>query len=129
MAKASWLWLLLVEQIFPNKGLHQFIPVDLADHTAGVVIVGDVGGLLGQQIADDLVHRVVALFLQSVEDGTKGAAHIILVVAGYDKFLCILVRHGVDLLGNSGYIIAQIFVYVKGQYVKIFLQRQKGNPG
>ena len=129
MAKASWLWSFLFKQIFPNQYLHQFITVNLADHAAGIIVVGDVGGILGQQIADDLVHRVVALFLQSVEDGTKGTAHIILVVAGYDKFLCILVRHGVDLLGNSGYIIAQIFVYVKGQYVKIFLQRQKGNPG
>ena len=116
-------------QIAADQLLQKLVPIQLGDHTAGVVVVGDVGGVLGQQIADDLIHRIVALFLQSVEDGTKGAAHIVLVVAGYDKFLCILVRHGVDLLGNSGYIIAQIFVYVKGQYVKIFLQRQKGNPG
>ena len=116
-------------QIAADQLLQKLVPIQLGDHTAGVVVVGDVGGVLGQQIADDLIHRIVALFLQSVEDGTKGAAHIVLVVAGYDKFLCILVRHGVDLLGNSGYIIAQIFVYVKGQYVKIFFQRQKGNPG
>ena len=116
-------------QIAADQLLQELVPIQLGDHTAGVVVVGDVGGVLSQQIADDLIHRIVALFLQSVEDGTKGTAHIIFVVAGYDKFLCILVRHGVDLLGNSGYIIAQIFVYVKGQYVKIFLQQQKGNPG
>ena len=122
MAKASWLTV-RSSQIAPDQLLQKLVPIQLADHAAGVVIVGDIGRVLGQQVAHDLVDGVIALFLQSVEDGTKGTAHIILVVAGYDKFLCILIRHGVDLLGNSGYIIAQIFVYVKGQYVKIFLQR------
>ena len=102
-------------QIAANQLLKKLVPIQLADHTAGVVVIGDVGGILGQQVAHDLVHGVVALFLQGVEHRAQDPAHIVLVIAGDDKFLCILIRHGFDLLVDIGYIIAHIFEYVKGK--------------
>ena len=98
LAKASWLWLLLVEQIFPNKGLHRLVPVDLADHRAGVVIVGDVGGIFCQEISYDLIDRVIAFFGQSLVHTTENTAHILFVVAGYGELQGGFIRHGLSLL-------------------------------
>ncbi len=56
------LGLLLVEKVLANQHLHQLVTVDLADHSPGVVVVGDVGGILSQQVANDLVDGVVAFF-------------------------------------------------------------------
>ena len=80
MAKASWLN--ESGQIAAYQFLQELVPVQLADHTAGVVVVGDIGGILGQQVANDLVNGIITLFLQSVEYGAENSAHIVLVVAG-----------------------------------------------
>ena len=86
VAKASWLGrLVLLEQIFAHQRLHQFIPVDLADHTAGIVVVGDVGGILGQQVSNDLVDGIVAFFSQGFVHTTENTAHILFIVAGYGE--------------------------------------------
>ena len=65
--------MLLMEQIVLDQSLQQLVPVHLADEGAGVVVVGDVGGILGQNIAHDLVDGVIALFLKGLiylgEDG------------------------------------------------------------
>ena len=111
-------------QIAPNQFLHQLVTIQLADHAAGIVIVGDIGGVLGQQVAHDLIDGVIALFLQSVEDGTKGTAHILFVITGNGKLNGIF-RHGFDLLMGIGYIIAHIFEYVKGKYGKISRDAKK----
>ena len=85
-------------QILTHQLLQQLVPVQLANQAAGVVVVGDIGGILGQKIADDLIDGIIALFLQRVEYRAENAAHIIPVVAGNCKFLCALVRHDIDLL-------------------------------
>ena len=51
----------LLEQVFPNQHLHQLVPVNLADHTPGTVVIGDIGGIFRQQLADDLVNGILAL--------------------------------------------------------------------
>ena len=53
-------------QITLHQLLQQLIAVDAAYQRAGVVVVGDVGGVLGQDIAHDLVDGVVALDLQRI---------------------------------------------------------------
>ena len=55
-------------QILPHEDLKKLVPVDLADQGPGVVVVGDIGGVLRENIADDLVDRIVALFLQCLID-------------------------------------------------------------
>ena len=42
-AKAQHTQFLLVEQVALHQLLEQFIPVKLADHTPGTVVIGDVG--------------------------------------------------------------------------------------
>ena len=54
---------LLVQQIILHQRLQQLVPVHLADEGAGVVVVGDIGGILGQDVTHDLVDGVVTLFL------------------------------------------------------------------
>ena len=47
-------------QIILHQSLQQLVPIHLADEGAGGVVVGDVGGVLGQDVAHDLVDGVVA---------------------------------------------------------------------
>jgi hypothetical protein len=93
-------------QIAPNQFLQQLITIQLADHAACIVVVGDIGGILGQQISDDLVDRVVTLFPQSIEHSPEDAAHIVFVVTG-DCELNGIFRHGFDLLMVDTGIISQ----------------------
>ena len=105
MAKASWLGLFFVEQILADKHLHQLVPVDFADHAAGVVVIGDVGGILGQKIAYNLVDGVVALLRQGIKHAAENTAHIFFIIAGNCEFLRILIRHGLYLPGEISVIL------------------------
>ena len=62
----GWMGLLLIEKVLANQHLHQLVPVDLADHAAGIVVVGDVGGVFGNDVAHQLIDGVVALYQQRV---------------------------------------------------------------
>ena len=86
--------------------INQLVPVQLTDHAAGIVVVGDIGGIFCQQIADDLVDGIVTLLLQSVKYRAQNPTHIVLVIAGNSEFQCVLISHGIDLLRNSGVIIS-----------------------
>ena len=44
--------------------MQQLIPVDVPDETAGVVVGGDVGGVLRKDVPYNLVNGVVALLAQ-----------------------------------------------------------------
>ena len=112
VAKASWRGSLLVKQITAHQLLEQFIPIQLADHTACIVIIGDISGVLCEQVADDLIDGVIAFFIQSIEYIPKYAAHILLVITGYGEFNSV-VRHGIDLLKMITLIITQNYVCVK----------------
>ena len=90
--------MLVVEQVFPNQNLHHFVPVDLADHAAGVVVVGDVGWVLGQKVTYNLIDGVIALFGQGIKHTPENTAHVLFVVTGYGKFQGVFFRHGLSLL-------------------------------
>ena len=47
-----------------------------ADEGAGGVVVGDVGGVLGQDVAHDLVDGVVALLLQRLVNGGQNVMNL-----------------------------------------------------
>jgi hypothetical protein len=99
VAKASWLGsLILLEQILANQRLHQLVPVNLADHAPGVVVIGDIGGVFGQKITYDLIDGVVTLLAQGIEHTPENSAHILFVVAGYGKLQGFTIRHGLSLL-------------------------------
>ena len=103
----------LLSQVLADQLLQQFVPVKLTDHAAGVVVVGDIGGILGQKIAHNLIDGIIALFLQRIEYRAKNASHILFVVTGNGKFQSALISHGIDLLGCNNGIISQ-----NGQRVK-----------
>ena len=48
--------LLIAGQIAADQFLQQFIPVNTADLTAGIVMVCNIGRILSQQVTDDLVN-------------------------------------------------------------------------
>lgn len=55
-----------VEEIVPHKLLKKLVAVQLADQTARVVVVGDVCRILGEQVTDDLVDRVITFSLSAL---------------------------------------------------------------
>ena len=67
-------------QIALYQHLQQLVPVDLADQRTGGVVVGDIGGILGENIAHDLVDGVVALLLQRLVQGGENIMHLRLLV-------------------------------------------------
>ena len=67
---------LLLLQILLNQNLQQLVTVDLADEGAGVVVVGNVSGILGEDVTNDLVDGIVALFLQCVINGGEDQADL-----------------------------------------------------
>ena len=85
-----------LEQILLDQDLHQLIPVDLADAAAGVVVIGDVGGVFGQKIADDLVDGIITFLGQGIKHTPEDPAHVLFVVAGYCEFQGIFSRHGIQ---------------------------------
>jgi hypothetical protein len=97
VAKASWLGLLIPEQITLHKLLKKLVPIKLTDHAAGIVVIRDISGIFRQQIADDLIDRIITFFVQSIEDTPENTMHILFVVAGYCKLNGIF-RHDFNLL-------------------------------
>ena len=61
----------LLSQIPPHQHLQQLITVDLADECAGTHVVGDIGGIFGENITNDLIDGVIAFFLQSPRNEIK----------------------------------------------------------
>ena len=52
----------LFKQIALYQRAQKLVAVDLADQAAGIAVVGNVGGVLGEEVAYDLVDRIVTLF-------------------------------------------------------------------
>ena len=53
-------------EIIAHQLLQQLISIQLANEGAGVIEVGDIGGILGENIAYNLVDGVVPFLLQRV---------------------------------------------------------------
>ena len=50
-------------QIILHQRLQQLVPVHPADQSPGIVVVGNVGGVLRQDVPDDLIDGIIALLL------------------------------------------------------------------
>ena len=55
-------------QITFYQNLQQFIAINLANQRARMIVVGDISGIFGQNVADDLVDWIVAFFFQCMID-------------------------------------------------------------
>ena len=76
----------LFAQIAAHERLQQLVAVELADERAGVVVIRDIGGVLRQDIADDLVDGVIALFLQCPIDGRENLMDLCVLLRGNIEF-------------------------------------------
>jgi hypothetical protein len=78
--------MLFVEQIALHQFLEHLISVQLADHAAGIVVIGDISRILSQKIANNLIDGIIALLAQGFKDGTQGALHVLFFVTGKGEF-------------------------------------------
>ena len=94
-----------IKKFFASLTLQKLVPVQFADHAAGIVVIGDIGRVLCQQVTDDLVDRVVTFFVQGVGHTPEDTVHILFVITG-NRELDGVFRHGIDLLYLINVIIA-----------------------
>ena len=73
-------------QIMRYKLLHELISVDFANQAARIVMVCDVSGVFGKKIADNLVNRVVPLFLEGIINSSQNALHLGIFVVYETEF-------------------------------------------
>ena len=66
----------LFVQIAGLQLLQQLVAVKTADEAAGVVVVGDIRRVLGEDVADELVDGIVSLFLQLVIDAHQDIVRV-----------------------------------------------------
>ena len=59
---------LLGVQVRTHQSLEQFVPVDFPDQASGIVVGGDVGGVLREDISHDLIDRIISFFVQCLID-------------------------------------------------------------
>lgn len=53
-----------LKEIIANQFLHELVPINLCDLGAGAVIVGDVSRIFTEEIAYDLVDRIIPLLAE-----------------------------------------------------------------
>ena len=82
----------LLVQIPADQNLQQLVAVDFPDQGAGIVVVGDIGGVLGKDVAHDLVDGVISLFLQCPIDGGKDLVDLRVLVHGNFKLPGIVIH-------------------------------------
>ena len=57
---------MLMLEIGAHQNLEELIPVDMPDEIAGIVVRRDIGRILGQDIPDDLIDRIITLLYQCI---------------------------------------------------------------
>jgi hypothetical protein len=70
----------LIRQILTHELLEKLVPVQLADQGPGPVVVGDVGGVFGEDIAHDLIDGVITLLGQRGVDGRQNPLHFLVIL-------------------------------------------------
>ena len=81
--------------------LEQLIPIQLADESPGIVVVGDIGGVLGQDVTDDLVDGVIPLLLEGVIYGGQNGLDLLVPVLIEVEFACEIDLH----VGNTSRLV------------------------
>jgi len=89
-----------VIQVRFDEHVQQIVAVKPSDKSAGVVVVCNICRVLGKNIADYLVYRVVALFLKCVINCGKDLFHFGFLVIFYGKLHSYVVQRK-NLLGKK----------------------------
>lgn len=58
----------LLRKIGFDKNLHELITINVPDFAAGVVMYGNIGGILRENIADNLVNGIISFLAESIVD-------------------------------------------------------------
>ena len=90
-----------VRQILFHQLLQQLVPVQLPDQGAGIVVVGDIGRVFREDVADDLVDGVIALLLKGIVDRGLNGLDLLAPVLIEVEFACKIDLH----VGNTSQIV------------------------
>jgi hypothetical protein len=82
----------LIKQVVPDKLLKKLVAIELADEAASVIVVGDVGRILGKKIAHDLIDRIIALFREGAIDLREDLLHLRTVVDRHAEFDRVMIQ-------------------------------------
>jgi hypothetical protein len=87
-------------------------------------VVGDVGGVLAENIAHDLVDGVIALLLEGIIDGGQDHPDLLVLVNADAEFACV-----VDVVHRAHplFLVTAILAY-NGPVVKRKSKNLQGNP-
>ena len=75
-----------IEKVMPNQLLKKLVTVELADEAASIIMIGDIGGILREDVAYDLIDGVVAFLCQAMINLSENLLHFFGVVYGNSKF-------------------------------------------
>ena len=82
-----------VKQIVAHELLQELVPVKLADEAACVVVIRDIGRVLREKIADDLVDGIVALLRQGAVDLGQDPLHFLGAFGRHGEFYGVVVQN------------------------------------
>ena len=83
----------LIEQIMPHQLLQQLVAIQLTDQAAGIIVIGDIRRVLGENVADDLVDGVIALLGQRAIDLHQGLLHLLAALGGYGVLDSVMIQN------------------------------------
>ena len=84
---------LLIKQVTLDQLLEEFIPVQLTNHGAGIVVIGDISGVFSQEIPDNLIDGIVPLFAEGVENRVENPMHVFAFITGDSEFDGVVIQH------------------------------------
>ena len=74
-------------KIILNQILQQGVAVDPADEVSGIVVGGDIGRILRQNISNQLIYGVIALFTKCLVNGEQYIPYLLLLIVSDGKGL------------------------------------------
>lgn len=69
--------------------LYQFIPLNLHDHASCAFMTGNIGRITGHDITNDLIYRIISLFVHCVIHQIQNLFHFQLLIRFCPEILCI----------------------------------------
>ena len=81
-----------VKQVMPDQLLQEFVAVELADEAASVIVIGDISRIFGENVTDDLIDGIIALFSEGTVDLGEDLLHFLVCIYGYGKFDGIMIQ-------------------------------------
>ena len=75
-----------LKEIIANQFLHELVPINLCDLGAGAVLVGDVSRIFTEEIAYDLVDRIIPLLAERAIYRCEDPLHLPVGVVYHMKF-------------------------------------------